>query len=638
MDNSKKTFIFSSETLKVLSLAHRISISCRFPSITDLAGFVALNSLSDSPLNKRLTSMKVDKSIIKTACTEILNENRLLCNLQKPFKTIKLNSSATTYNLSEQMYSVILKAQQIAKEYYSTNVIGCNELLAAFSECIPNVYEIFLKKCSIYPKPNNQIFKEDTNMKIPSDISGCLTILNSKFSSDEETCRILGRDKETLELVRILAKDTKRNAILVGDQGVGKTALVEKFAWMIVTGNCPSKFKDCTIVSLDINSIVAGTHYRGSAEARFNSLIKFLENYPNCILFIDEVHNLLGAGACRDGDLDLANALKPLLARGETRVIGATTTLEYNKYFSKDAALKRRFEKVLVKEPKMHEIYPMIKNQIERLSISHNTSISEEVVYDVIFYASCFNKETKNPDRTLDLIDRAMATAELAGKKSVTREDVLDNFNLNYEILENTPYNIKVGLAFHEAGHCLVHRFSDELYNFKTTALSIMPAENYYGAHVLEIDDNIIPSSTLKYYIQLIGCKLAGRVAEQMYTSDLSAGASGDMSKATQLAKEVVTKYGLIQTFSVNRVYPLEENDSLLTKDKFAQIDSEIDFILEKARMYAKYILLKYEEELELLVDALLSKKMLSGTEIDEILNSKNEVIQHNCIVDTSIM
>lgn len=115
---------------------------------------------------------------------------------------------------------------------------------------------------------------------------------------------------------------------------------------MIATGNCPENFKDSVVISLDVTSIIAGTKFRGTAEERFNDLIAFLENNPQCILFIDEIHLLLGAGACFEGALDLANALKPILARGNTRVIGATTEQEYTKYFSKDGALKRRFEKL----------------------------------------------------------------------------------------------------------------------------------------------------------------------------------------------------------------------------------------------------------------------------------------------------
>ena len=264
----------------------------------------------------------------------------------------------------------------------------------------------------------------------------------------------------------------------------------------------------------------------------------------------------------------------------------------------------------------------MIKNQIKRLSKSHGVLISKEIIDMAIFYASCFNKETKNPDRSLDLIDRAMATAELAGKRDVSRDDVLDNFNLNYQIFEETPDTIKIGLAYHESGHCLVHRLSNELYDYRTTALSIMPADDYYGAHVYDINENVIPSRTYNYFVQLIGCKLAGRIAEEMFSGNLSAGASQDLENATRLAKAAITQYGLSKTFSTNRVYSFKDDSIPLTREKNVRIDNEVDYLLTRAEMYVKYIFKYHSVELETLVNALLERHMMSGEEIDELFNS----------------
>lgn len=609
--------------LKVLALSYRLSIAFHFSCVTDLACFAALNSLPESPLYRRLIYLGFTEDEIHQNVANLINEYQVTCHSQKPYKLICPNPNAPGFFISEQLAYLFEIASSIAENYYDTDAFGCNELLAAMAENMPIIYEDFLRKCGIYPEANHSALEKEVHtMKIPHDLAGCLRVLNDKYSPDETTCQILERDKETRRLIRILSKDTKRNAILVGEPGVGKTALVEKFTWMIVTSNCPDKFKDSIVVSLDVNAIVANTQYRGSAEARFEELVYFLESEPNCILFIDEIHTVLGAGACRDGELDLADVLKPILARGDTRVIGATTSEEYLKYFSQDGALKRRFERINVKEPKAIEVYPMIKNQIAKLSKSHGTTISKELIDMVIFYASCFNYETRNPDRSLDLIDTVMATAELNGKQEVCKEDILENFDTNKEIFRNTPAQVKKALAYHEAGHYIVHRFSNELYDHKILAVSILPAEGYLGVNVFEIDTDVIPSASGDYYLQLIACKLGGRIAELMYSSNYTAGASADLENATRMAKNVVTKYGLSESLSPYRMY-LDDANAQMYSDKMRDtVNDEIDLFLKKSAEYAQALLEEHTADLKKLVEALLERGMLSADEIDALLAS----------------
>ena len=529
--------------------------------------------------------------------------------------------------VSMETYKILELAGEIAFNYYNTDMITNEHILAAFSEYQSDLFFAFVSMLLgtdvFSPKgfydAEEFYLPTDQDFSIPSSLASFLTVMNDKYSPTEERCDILGRDEETNQLIKILAKATKRNAILVGYPGVGKTAIVEKFTWSIVTGNCHQMFKNAKILALDVTSIVAGTKYRGSAEARFQDLVAFLEANPGCILFIDEIHTILGAGACKDGEIDLANSLKPILARGDTQVIGATTFDEYEKYFSKDAALKRRFEKIVVNEPHIDELYDMIQNQIFRLENYHNTTISKELVDFAVLNASCFNFETKNPDRTLDLIDRSMAGAELNGKSFVEKEDILENFAIRRKQFEMMSEAKKKATAYHEAGHYIVQKFSPEIEQYKTLAVSIMPAEDYLGINVFEVDENATPSTDRDAYIQLIARALGGRIAEKMFTSKLSSGASSDLMKATRIAKDMITRYGLDEGFTENRVYLRESQNPMYTESLIEKINTEIDKIIDEAKIYATELLKDHKTELLILVDALMEKGILSKADLDTI-------------------
>lgn len=493
-----------------------------------------------------------------------------------------------------------------------------SEVQEYFLEIEPDQEEDF-EEGDFFEIPSSKEKSEETkSFGIPDEMENFLVDLTTETDGKK---LILGRDKETKQIWSIISKQNKRNAILVGEPGVGKTAIVEKLVQDIKSKECPKKFKDYKILSLDVTGIIAGTHFRGDAEIRFQLLKKFLENNEQIILFIDEIHTILGAGACGNGEMDLANSLKPILARGKAIVIGATTSQEYEQIFSRDGALKRRFEKVEVNEPKIEEIYPMLKNKIKDLEKYHGVHVERKMVDFIVFTASCFHAETKNPDRTLDLIDRSMVTAANAGKANVDKDSVLANFGLNFERFNKMSLTEKKATAYHEAGHFVVHEMSGRLKNHSTIAISIMPAEYYLGINVYEDTDETV-SPTMEYYIDLLAADLAGRVAERMISSEDNAGVAGDLEMATKTAYKVITKFGLVDDYTM--AYLRENNVNLLSERVINRINKSIENLLKQAETRAREILLQNKQLLDAVANELLKHNMLSKKDLTRIIQEVN--------------
>ena len=227
--------------------------------------------------------------------------------------------------------------------------------------------------------------------------------------------KISGRDYETNELVEILSKKNKSNAILVGEAGVGKTAIVEGLAQRIVNQDIPAHMSLMQILCVDISAMIAGTKYRGEFEERFKSLIAEAEKDPNIILFFDEVHTIIGAGNS-EGSIDASNMLKPALARGAIKCIGATTLQEYKKFFEKDSAMKRRFDKIDVKEPSLEETREIILKTLPFYESFHHVKYTEEDVDSIINFCDKFLTHKRFPDKAFDVIDQVGAKTKIKYK------------------------------------------------------------------------------------------------------------------------------------------------------------------------------------------------------------------------------
>lgn len=245
---------------------------------------------------------------------------------------------------------------------------------------------------------------------------------------------VIGREEEIRRVVRILSRRTKNNPVLIGEPGVGKTTVVEGLAQRIVNMDVPDNLAACKLLSLDVGSLVAGTKFRGEFEERMVGLLKEIEeSSETIILFVDEMHLLMGAGGGGEGGMDAANLLKPMLARGKLHCIGATTLAEYRKYIEKDAAFERRFQQVLVKEPTIVETVSILRGLKERFEVHHGVNISDGAIVAAATLAARYLTQRRLPDSAVDLIDEAAAAVRVARE---SQPEILDSLERKLQQLK----------------------------------------------------------------------------------------------------------------------------------------------------------------------------------------------------------
>lgn len=326
-------------------------------------------------------------------------------------------------SMSPSFHNVLRKANDMQKLQKDT-YIAVDHLIAALSE-EPSI-QVALKESNI-PKPKliqdaitairgtKRVDSKTADTESETENLQKFTIDMTAMAREGKIDPVIGREEEIRRVIRILSRRTKNNPVLIGEPGVGKTTVVEGLAQRIVNQDVPDNLAACKLLSLDVGALVAGSKYRGEFEERMKGVLKEIqESKEMIVLFVDEIHLLMGAGSSGEGGMDAANLLKPMLARGQLHCIGATTLAEYRKYIEKDAAFERRFQQVIVKEPSIPETVSILRGLKEKYEVHHGVNIADSAIVAAATLAARYLTQRRLPDSAVDLIDEAAAAVRVA--------------------------------------------------------------------------------------------------------------------------------------------------------------------------------------------------------------------------------
>lgn len=384
--------------------------------------------------------LTVDENVIGHLLKKLnVNINYVTAEVDKQIEALPKVSGSNVY-LSNSSAAVLQKAQSYLKEF-NDEFVSIEHILLALLSANDKVSGL-LKDQGVTEKDLKLAIKDlrgnnrvtDQNAEATYNALGKYARNLNEFAESGKLDPVIGRDEEIRRVMQILSRRTKNNPILVGEPGVGKTAIAEGIAHRIIKGDAPENLKSKTVFSLDMGALIAGAKYKGEFEERLKAVVKEVSDSDGeIILFIDEIHTLVGAGG-GEGAMDAANILKPALARGELRAIGATTLNEYQKYFEKDKALERRFQKVMVEEPDTQDAISILRGLKERYETHHKVRILDEAIIAAVELSQRYITDRFLPDKAIDLVDESASKLRLEMDSVPESVDELDRRIMQLEI------------------------------------------------------------------------------------------------------------------------------------------------------------------------------------------------------------
>ncbi len=392
---------FTEKSKQAMTMASNLATTNKNAEITEFHVLLSLISTEDGLVTLLLKKMEIDMYALRSACQlEIENMSQISGNVALRFSE----------NMEHALESAEKQANSMKDEFISVEhiMLGMVEQASPEFKQLLKLYGISKAKflSALKDVRGNTTVRSDT----PEETYDAL----SKFGRDltvqarqNKLEPVIGRDDEIRNVIRILTRKTKNNPVLIGEPGVGKTAIVEGLAQRIIRGDVPTSLKNKTIFSLDLGTLIAGAKYRGEFEERLKAVLNEIDkSNGNIILFIDEIHTIVGAGAT-DGAMDASNLLKPMLARGELHCMGATTLDEYREYIEKDAALARRFQPVQVLEPTVEDAITILRGIQEKFEIFHGVKIQDQALIAAVTLSNRYITDRYLPDKAIDLVDEA---------------------------------------------------------------------------------------------------------------------------------------------------------------------------------------------------------------------------------------